>query len=505
MRGMEKSIKYILSIMTALFFVCCVAVDVFASEETDMDKAEVKFKQAVADENKIKVYIRGVDALEGVSYQIGNIPVDALEVYKIDEDRSPVRTLIMLDNSISIPSASHGKITELLNGIVDAHTGKEVFRLATFSDKITYLSDTYSDDYTVLKNVIASITYKDQETYLTDVLYDLIDDLNKDGYMGYTRVIIVSDGVDNKQLGVTREELNSKLKETPYPIYTVGTLTQKNHEQLENMFALSRLSGSAYFVLEETDTSAIVSEFSKDAQMTVIEAQIPDDAKAGGNQSSKLTLPDGVQLVFNVQMPFKIKDKDEQQMSPPEPEPLSEELTQEDEEAESGFSILLAAGILGGILLLAVIMLVVLLMRKKNKPVERGTSSDTEIINDTETQRIDDAENGGILPPSGQQSKSRYRVILTDKSDMSRTYQCELKNSINLGKIDVNDIVVNVGTVSKRHCMITNKNGRFFIQDLNSTNGTFVNGERISFDTEIFSGTTIRMGRAELIIKFEQV
>lgn len=505
MRVMEKSFKYIVSVMIALFLSGCMAVSVFAAEETNTEQAEAELKRAVADENKVKAYIRGADAVESVSYQIGSIPVDAVEVYKINEDRSPMRTLIMLDNSISIPSGSHGKITELMNGIIDAHNEKEMFRLAVFSDKISYLSDTYSNDYTVLKNVAASITYKDQETYLTDVLYDLIDELNKDGYMGYTRVIIISDGVDNKQLGVTREELNAKLKETPYPIYTVGVLTNKNHEQLENMFALSRLSGCEYFVLDELETSAIISEISKDAQMTVVEAQIPDDAKVGGKQSSKLIMPDGAQLVFDVHMPFKIKNKDEKIVELSEPESSSELPTQEQEEEKSVFPLLLI-GILGGVIVLTVIVLiVVLLTKKKNRPVERRSASDTNMIIDTETQRIDDEGNGGILPPSGQQNKSRYRVILVDKSDMSHTYQCELKTSINLGKSDVNDIVINVGTVSKRHCMITNKNGRFFIQDLNSTNGTFVNGERISFDTEIFSGTTIRMGRVELIIKFEQV
>lgn len=518
MKKIRKGFGYAVVMVMVLFLLCTAGADVYAtgdvedngSESTEASDAaggsEIKFKYAAADENKIKVYIRGADVSQGISYQIGSIPVSAVEIYKIEEDRSPMRTLIMLDNSVSIPSGSRGKITALLNGIVDAHAEKEEFRFATFSDKLNYLSDTYTNDYTALKNVIASISYSDQETYLTDVLYDLIDDLNKDAYMGYTRMIIISDGVDNKQLGVTREELNDKLKETPYPIYTVGTLTGKNNDQLESMFALSRISGSAYYVLEDTEISTIVSELSKDAQMAVVEAQIPEDAKVGGTQSSKLLFADSTQLVFAVHMPFHVKTVPETQVEGGHGEPPVSTAVEPVEE-EKGVPVILVAGIAGGaVLLVAVIVIVVVLVKKKKRvPADGGEASRTEVVMDTETQRIDDEESGGVLPPSGQRRKNKYRVTFSDKTDMSRTYQCELKNSISLGKISGNDIVVNASTVSKRHCIITNRNGRIFIQDLNSTNGTFVNGERINFETEIFSGTTIRMGKEELIAKFEQV
>ena len=506
MRGIRKGLKYMAIALATLFFVWISVYESYAAEETEQAETGVIFRQAVADENKLKVYIRGADAEENLSYQIGSIPVESMEVYRINEDRKPVHTLIMLDNSVSIPAGSRDKIKELMSGIVDAHTEKEEFRIAIFSDKIDYLSDTYSNDYTVLKNAIASIKYNDQETYLTDVLYDLVDDLNKDAYMGYTRVIVISDGVDNKQLGVTREELNLKLKETPYPIYTVGTSTGKNNDQLENMFALSRLSKSEYCILEESQTAEIFSSLSKDANMIVVEAQIPEDAKVGGRQSSKLLFSDGTQLVFDVHMPFHVKAKQEEPTVKPEPsqEPPTTEVMEAKE--KEGIPAFLLIGILAGIVAVAVIVIVViLLMRKKKVPSETGGGSDTVITADTEeTVRIND-DGGGILPPSGRSGRIKYRVTLINKTDMSRTYQCELKNSISLGKVSGNDIVVNAGTVSKRHCMITNKNGRLFIQDLNSTNGTFVNNERINFETEIFSGTTIRMGREELIAKFEQV
>ncbi|MGB3345038.1 MAG: FHA domain-containing protein [Aequorivita sp.] len=48
--------------------------------------------------------------------------------------------------------------------------------------------------------------------------------------------------------------------------------------------------------------------------------------------------------------------------------------------------------------------------------------------------------------------------------------------------------------VSSNHCRITYDGGRFFIEDLISTNGTFVDGTKINTRTEIFESSTITLG-----------
>lgn len=505
MHRIKKKFRYCLLCTMMILFVIQIGGNHTLAVEISTDSGgEVKFRQAVTDENKIKIYIRSAEVCEGASYQVGNIPVTSLETYSIAEDRNPARTLIMLDNSLSVPQDFHGPIKDLLNGLLDAHGEKEIFRLATFSDKINYMSDTYTNDYTALKNMVNSITYSDQETYLTDVLYDVIDDLNRDAYMGYTKLIIISDGVDNKPLGVTREELNSKLKDTPYPIYTVGTFTGGNNDQLENMFALSRITGSEYYVLEESAVNEIVSLFSRDVSITVFEALIPEDAKVGGKQGSKLLLSDGSQIVFDVSLPFIVPgEKKVLPTEEPEPTPM--------EEKSDGLSLPLIPLIIGGIAIIVTAVIIVIILVKKKGKGKNSSETDygsTEIqeINTTDTMLIARGTKAGVLPSAGgMEKKPMYKVTLTDKKDITRSFQCELRNSVSVGRAAGNDIVIDSGSVSKRHCMITNKNGRLFIQDLNSTNGTYINGEEIHFDTEIFSGNTIRIGKEELLVKLEQV
>jgi pSer/pThr/pTyr-binding forkhead associated (FHA) protein len=50
---------------------------------------------------------------------------------------------------------------------------------------------------------------------------------------------------------------------------------------------------------------------------------------------------------------------------------------------------------------------------------------------------------------------------------------------ITIGRSKTNDIVINDQTISSNHCVIKKDGSDYFIEDLDSTNGTFVNGEKI--------------------------
>jgi len=65
------------------------------------------------------------------------------------------------------------------------------------------------------------------------------------------------------------------------------------------------------------------------------------------------------------------------------------------------------------------------------------------------------------------------------------------------------DIVLSQGYPSRQHAQIFEQGGSLFIKDLNSTNGTFVNGQRAYNAMMIRSGDVIKFGAAAFYLNFE--
>ncbi|MGH2331337.1 FHA domain-containing protein [Thermoanaerobacter mathranii] len=67
-----------------------------------------------------------------------------------------------------------------------------------------------------------------------------------------------------------------------------------------------------------------------------------------------------------------------------------------------------------------------------------------------------------------------------------------------IGRSEKCDIVIESPYVSARHAIIRKRGRRFYIQDLNSTNGTFINGKRVKGIAKIKNNDVITLGDVEL-------
>lgn len=76
-----------------------------------------------------------------------------------------------------------------------------------------------------------------------------------------------------------------------------------------------------------------------------------------------------------------------------------------------------------------------------------------------------------------------------------------LGGSVTLGRSSKNDIVIKDKFVSKNHLNITERNGIFYLEDLNSANGTYLNGEKVDAGTliELQNGDKIGVGFIQFI------
>jgi hypothetical protein len=72
-----------------------------------------------------------------------------------------------------------------------------------------------------------------------------------------------------------------------------------------------------------------------------------------------------------------------------------------------------------------------------------------------------------------------------------------LENRLTIGRGEENDIRLNHSTVSRRHTLVYLENGQAFVQDMESRNGTYLNGERVD-QAPLSSGDIVWVGDVAL-------
>jgi FHA domain len=86
-----------------------------------------------------------------------------------------------------------------------------------------------------------------------------------------------------------------------------------------------------------------------------------------------------------------------------------------------------------------------------------------------------------------------YQLVMKTGTAPGKIYLLE-KNEYGIGREVGNEVFVNEAEVSRRHARLTLQTGNYLLEDLGSTNGTFVNGQRLMGPRLLQPGDTILLG-----------
>lgn len=88
------------------------------------------------------------------------------------------------------------------------------------------------------------------------------------------------------------------------------------------------------------------------------------------------------------------------------------------------------------------------------------------------------------------------RLVLLSEGFTGRTYELKTDKTT-VGRVADNTFEIPEQSVSSHHCEILLRGGDIIVHDLNSTNGTFINGEKIS-EAVLKPGQILRLGSLEM-------
>ncbi len=120
-------------------------------------------------------------------------------------------------------------------------------------------------------------------------------------------------------------------------------------------------------------------------------------------------------------------------------------------------------------------------------------------LNDGDTLRIGSLDPGMMVtivylaPGESSQASAARQIDFGDKTRLQ------------IGRDPSNDVVLPIPTVSRYHALVERIGQRFRVRDLNSSNGTFVNDQRIDTEVWLQAGDTIRVGPQRFILGQDQL
>ena len=133
---------------------------------------------------------------------------------------------------------------------------------------------------------------------------------------------------------------------------------------------------------------------------------------------------------------------------------------------------------------------------RPSKPRQRRPASTAEVVGQPGPPPVarTSAPAAPAAAPTRESASRTARLLVTDGALRGRTYSLGTSAAV-LGRSPTCTLVLEDDYASNRHARVFPEHGGWWVEDLGSTNGTYVDGERIEAPVELTSGRQVRFGQ----------
>ena len=401
-------------------------------------------------------------------------------------------TAFVLDTSGSVGKAGLGKTRELaLKTLAALPPGSEI-AIYTFDDQSRLLLPRTREASAVTK-ALSAVSMAGKQTALHDALYDASRYLRD--AQGRSAIVLITDGKDEGS-ALNLDDGLRLAQEARIPIFCVGV----GVPQERILRRIAKLTGGEYMGIQGAKGAGIA------AGISAATARMAYSAASGAGPAPG---PPAAPAAAASASPKAVEPAPAATRSPsskaPPPKPFQEGASSgRGSSFWIGLGLILAAG--------AAAVLFVIVRRRGThrcpscgRPLPSALSScafcaDTQVPVGDRTLKADLSPT--VLARLNDTAEYLEKTVtLREKPVLSVTrgpgtgqlYELNEGLATSIGRAKANDIVLQDISVSSQHCRIWPENGSFVLQDLHSTNGTFVNERRVTHHT-LTDGDTLQIG-----------
>lgn len=431
--------------------------------------SEINITQAIITDEKISAYINAPDITDCTAL-LGTSECEIRTYSKAGD--LPSNTLILIDTSGSMPKDIRSKTKELLEALIDSKQENESFSIASIGTEMNFLCDYTADRYELVK-AIENLEYNQNYTNIYSALDEALNSLPTDSF---GKIIIISDGKENNEDGITYDEILMSVSETLCPIYTIG-VESHNQESLKKFYAFSRNSSArSYTINSGTDVSEVCRIINETREFTCIDVTVPDGSADGSMKYLKIS-GKGFECGCDVRMPVVYvpeKNGSETSAEITDTQTAATVIEPIKENNNSINYIFIAAA--GAVVIVCVIVIIFFTAKsKKSKQTVPDTPSASK-PSENEVTKVErkNAENAPT-------SINEFVIKLTDINAPEHSFRCALGEGVIIGR-NSNECMIAInydGHISRRHCRIYRKNGKMFIENLSEKQNVTINEKHI--------------------------
>lgn len=162
--------------------------------------------------------------------------------------------------------------------------------------------------------------------------------------------------------------------------------------------------------------------------------------------------------------------------------------------------------IAGAVVLVTIIVLVIILVRRKKKNHKQPVAPQTNV------KPVEHVQNncpkpeivhhsGHTLHLWGEEGNKVIYIYLLDEENEERRFRSAIQDFVTIGRQGADITIPDDTSLSRIHCRIIKRGNAYFIEDLNSVNGTRYDGQSVITETPIIPGGIITIGRHRMRIE----